>query len=160
MANTDRPRGFEPKGVPMRANSYVAGAACYPGDAVALQSDGKVDPAAAGDKILGIALSYASADGASVLVSDHPDQLYYVQADETEVDLQTDIGNTFELLATAGNSTYKTSRHELDSSSAGTSTQQLLLVGIEARPNNAFGAQASCVVRINEQQQVDSFAGV
>jgi hypothetical protein len=160
MANLDRPRGFEPKGEPLRANKYVAGSACYPGDAVAIASDGKVDPAAAGGKILGVALNYASADLEEVIVADHPDQLFYVQADETQVDAQSDIGNVCDIVATAGNSTYKVSRMELDSSDVNTTSGQLLILGIEDRPNNALGAQASVIVKINEHQFADSFAGV
>jgi hypothetical protein len=161
MANADRPRGFAPYGKIKSANTYEAGAACYPGDLVSLASDGQVDPTAAGATILGCCLSYASAAGAKVLVSDDPEQRYVVQADETEVDAQTDIGNNCDITATAGNSTYKTSRQELDSSTIGTSAAQLTILDIEQRPDNAFGGFVDVIVRINEHQvQKDAFAGV
>jgi hypothetical protein len=160
MANADRPRGFECKGNPLRVNAYESGSACYPGDFVALASDGQVDPVAAGAKILGLCLSYASAAGAEILVADHPDQLYVGQADESDLNAQTDIGNCCDIVATGGNSTYKTSRQEVDSSTVGASSAQLLILGIENRPNNALGEFVDVVVRVNESQMADSFAGV
>jgi hypothetical protein len=139
---------------------FESGAAIYPGDAVKLSDDGQIDPVAAGQAILGIALTYASAAGVEVNVSVDPDQLYVVQADETEVDAQTDIGNVADLVATAGSATYLVSRMELDSSSLNTTSGQLLLVGIDKRKDNAFGAQVDCVVKINERQLTNAFAGI
>jgi hypothetical protein len=160
MANADRPRGFAPYGKLVRASEYEAGSACYPGDIVALASDGQVDPVSTGDnKALGVCLSYAAAAGDKILVADHPDQLFVGQADETELDAQTDIGQTCDITATGGNSTYKTSRMEVDSSTVG-SSKQLIILGIERRPDNALGAQADVIVRINKHQLEASFAGV
>jgi hypothetical protein len=145
----------------LRANYYEAGSAVYPGDLVALASDGQVDAASAGGTILGCALTYASAAGTKVLVCDDPEQRYVVQADETEVDAQTDIGNNCDITATGGSSTYKTSRQELDSSSIGTSAAQLTILDIEQRPDNAFGGFVDVIVRINEHQvNKDAFAGI
>lgn len=160
MANADRPRGFICKGEPKRVNEYESGSACYPGDLVALASDGQVDPVAAGGKILGVCLSYASAAGTAIQVADDPDQLVVVQASSTEVDAQTDIGNNADVLATAGSSTYKTSRMELDSSTLATSAAQLTILGIERRPDNALGAQVDVICAINEHQLNGDFAGV
>lgn len=161
MANADRPRGFEPFGEIKSVGVYESGSACYPGDMVALASDGQVDPVAAGATILGCCLSYASAAGARVLVADHPEQRFIVQADETEVDAQTDIGNNCDITATGGSSTYKTSRQELDSSTIAASAAQLTILDIEQRPNNAFGGFVDVIVRVNEHQVAkDAFAGV
>jgi hypothetical protein len=63
MANLDRPRGFEPHGEIKQVVVQEAGSACFPGDMVALASDGQVDPVATGAKVLGLCLSYASAAG-------------------------------------------------------------------------------------------------
>ena len=49
MANSDRPKGLRPYGDILRETPYTAGAAVYPGDAVHLEDDGKVDPAAAAE---------------------------------------------------------------------------------------------------------------
>ena len=164
MANSDRPRGFAPHGKVLRASVYEAGAAIYPGDMVKLSSDGQIDPVSAGDPILGCALGYAAAAGDKVLVCDDPKQKYVVQADETEISAQSLVGNVADVVATAANTTYKCSRHELDSSDAGTTTAQLIILGIEARPDNAFGAQVDVICMINEDQFVSGnttpFAGV
>lgn len=161
MANSNRPRGFMCKGTPLRVNAYEAGSACYPGDLVALASDGQVDPVAAGGKILGVCLSYASAAGAEVLVADHPDQLIIGQVAATEVDAQTDIGNNADIVATAANTTYKASRQAVDGSTlTAAGAAQLTILGIEKRPDNALGGDVDVVCRINEHQFADSFAGV
>lgn len=160
MANVDRPSGFRVYGPLLQKTPYESGAAIYPGDAVKLSADGQIDPASATDALLGVALEYASAAGVKIMVADHPDQKFIVQASGAEVNAQTDIGNTAELLATAGNSTYRQSRMELDSSGLGTSSQQLLILGVQSRPDNALGTNVDCVVKINEHQLKDSFAGV
>jgi hypothetical protein len=160
MANLDRPRGFEPHGEIKQVVVQEAGSACYPGDMVALASDGQVDPVATGAKVLGLCLSYASASGQKVLVSIDPSQVYAVQADETEVDAQTDIGNCCDITATAGDTTYKTSRQELDSSTIAAASAQLLILSIDTNVKNAAGAQATVLVKINESQLADSFAGI
>lgn len=154
MANIDTPKGFEVYGVCRRANRYEAGSACYPGDLVKMASDGAVDPCSAGDAAIGVALEYQGTAGGYVLVADHPDQLYVIQDDGSSIDTQTDIGLNYDILATGGNTIYKTSRQELQGTSAVsvTTSAQLQLLGIEPGANNAFGANVKCIVRINEHQ--------
>lgn len=159
MANYDLPSGARPAGRVRSANMYVAGGTIYPGDFVRLASDGKIDAAAAGDTLLGVALEYG-VDTDSILVSDHEDQRYVLQSDSADIDAQTDIGNLFDILATAGNSTYKQSRMELDGSTVSTASGQLVLLGIEGRVADAFGANVKCIVKIAEHQIVETFAGV
>lgn len=154
MANADRPRGAEPKGEPLRVNEYVAGAQCRPGDIVSKKADGKVDPYSAGasEKPLGVAMSNA-ADGEAVQVSDDPEQLYYIQADGSDIDAQTDIGLNYEVVDTASDATFKISRMELDSDSGAiTTTLPLRLVAVDSRPDNALGAQVDCIVKLNNAQ--------
>ena len=158
MANSDRPRGAAPKGQPMRVNQYVAGAQVRPGDVVTKKDDGKVDPYTAGgaEKPIGVCLSNAI-DTEACFVSDDPDQLYYIQADGSDIDAQTDIGLNYEVLATASDSTFEISRMELDSSTgATTATFPLRLVDIDRRPDNEFGAQADCVVKLNNNQLTET----
>lgn len=153
MANLDQPKGLAPKGVPLRANKHVAGGAIFPGDAVSLDSSGRVVAASATSALCGVSNSFASAAGESVMVWDHPDQLFAVQADEADIDAQTDIGLNYDIVATAGSATYRMSRMELDSSTgAATATLPLKLLGIEERPDNALGAQVDCIVKINNHQ--------
>lgn len=163
MANGDRPQGFRPLGGPSKVVTMTAGAAIFPGDCVHLESDGLVDPAAANEDIYGVALSYASASGESVSVSIDPNQLYIAQSSSGDIDAQTDIGNVADILATAGDSTYKTSRQEIDGSSIATGgAKQVVILGLLARPDNALGTNADVIVKINENQVMGEtdFAGI
>lgn len=151
MANLDRPRGFECYGQPLRVTPYVAGSACYPGDFVTAAADGQVDPATAGSLLLGLAMNYAAAAGDVLQVADHPDQVFVGQVAAAEYDNADDMFTTADILATAGNSTYKASRQEIDGASLSTSaTAQLRVIGIIPRPNNAVGANVELKCRINE----------
>jgi hypothetical protein len=156
MANADIPNGFKPFGRLLRAQMYTAGAAVYPGDAVALAADGKIDPSA-GDALIGVALGYASADGVKVLVADHPDQLFEVQADGADIAAVTDYGGNFDIVNTSPSTAFLASRQELDSSTADAHTEvanPIKLIRIVDAPDNAFGEFAKCVVKINNHQLV------
>lgn len=153
MANKDRPRGFEPQGQPKKVESFIAGSEIFQGDAVKLSADGKIDSAGAGEDIFGIAMGYASGDGERCNVSTDPNQLYVGQGDETEFSAQTDIGQKADILATAGDSTYKSSRQEIDSSTkGGAGNDQVIIMGIRRSPNNDFGGQVDVFFKINENQ--------
>ncbi len=161
MANADRPRGFWPHGKVLRITEYESGSACYPGDMVVLASDGQVDPSAsAGTAPLGCCLTYASAAGQSVMVCDDPEQKYVVQADETQASSQAIVGCAADIVVTAGNSTYKTSRQELDSSDLAQSSGPLIVLAREVRPDNAFGDQVDLIVKINTHQLAEAYNGV
>lgn len=152
MANADRPKGFRPAGKVLNQRVYVAGGTVYPGDAVKMNNAGAIVVAAASDALIGVAAAYATS-GNEVAVWDDPDQEFEVQADEAEVDAQTDVGLNYNIVATAGNSTYKMSRMELDSSTQATdSVLPLRLVAISRAVGNAGGAQAKCRVKINKHQ--------
>ena len=161
MANPDRPLGFRPFGTTKSVNEYEAGGIIYPGDAVWFESDGQVDAVAASEQPFGVAVSYASAAGETVLVSDDPNQEYIVQADGADIDAQTDIGLNYNILATTGDTTYRVSRQELDSDTGATdSNLPLRLVRIEKSTGNAFGAQAECIVTLNDTQKRGGVEGV
>lgn len=152
MANADRPRGFEPVGAPQRLVKREAGSTIRKGEFVSISSDGQVDPVAAGAVIRGLAMNNAAV-GEVVMVCEDKDQLYVGQADGSDIDAQTDIGNLCDVLATADDTTYETARMEIDSDTIGTgSGGQLEIIGLQVRPDNAFGAQADVVVKINEYQ--------
>lgn len=159
MANADKPNGFTPYGEELRQRPYTAGGTIYPGDAVKLTSNGNVTAAAAGDELLGVAVGYATS-GNEVSVWDHPDQLFVAQASGNQIDALTDIGNVCDILATAGDATYRQSRMEVDSSTLATSTAQLQILGIERRVNNAYGANTVAIVRINEHAFGEGYDGV
>ena len=160
MANSDRPNEFKPLGS-YKTRKYTAGSKIVPGEFVRMAADGKVDPVAATETILGLAMSLAKADGDDVQVIDAPQQEYVGQADESDFAAQTDVGNVVDVLATAENSTFNVARMEIDSSTADTTSGQLLIVDLQERPDNAFGEFADVIVRINEHQtRPTSFPGI
>jgi hypothetical protein len=164
MANSSQPLGAKPFGMPVRSpNLWVSGGVVYPGDFVSTDSTGRVVAASATSAILGVAANYSSAAGASLLVYDDPDQRFVIQADDSTVDAQTDIGLNYDILATAGDSTYKVSRMQMDASTqATTATLPLKLLAIEPSVGNALGSYVKCIVKINNHQlgQSTGTAGV
>lgn len=161
MANKDRPNGLRPKGEPLRANKYTAGGAIYPGDCVKLDSAGKVVVASASNSLCGVAASYASADGAAVMVWDHPDQLFVAQADDATVDALADLNLNYNITATAGNSTYKMSRHEVDGNTGATdSTLPLRVLAATDEVGESLGSFAKVVCKINAHQLAGNTEGV
>lgn len=159
MANADRPRGFEPKGKVLRESKYQAGASIKAGDLVKLSSDGQIDPVDTGGAsytsfAVGVA-AHSAASGEDVMVWDHPDQEFVVQADGADVAAQTDIHLNYAVLATDPSTAYDLSRMELDSDTGAlTNTLPLKLLRIDEAESNALGAQVDCVVRINNHQLV------
>lgn len=152
MANPDRPNGFRPKGEPLRCNRYQAGGTFYRGDLVKLDANGQVVVAAASDATVGVAATSATS-GADALVYDHPDQMFIGQADEGQIDAQTDINLNYDFLATAGSSTFSQSRQEVDSSTqATTATLPLKVLDYERRPDNALGTNVDVIFKINNHQ--------
>lgn len=153
MANVDRPEGFRPKGDVLRANKYIAEGVIYPGDMLTLNANGRVAVAAAATALVGAAASYAAAQGDAVLVYDHADQLYVAQADGAAIDAQTDMNLNYDLLATAGDASYRVSRMEINASTGATSaTLPLKVLAIEEKIDNALGAFVKCICKINNHQ--------
>jgi hypothetical protein len=152
MANKDIVNGFSPYGRVYDCNEYLAESICYPGDALKKHSSGTVEPAAAGNAILGVAAHYAAV-GAKVLVYDNPKQQFSVQADDATIDAQTDIGLNYHIIVAAGDTTYKRSGMELDASTQTTiATVPLKLIQIVPSADNALGANVKCIVKINNHQ--------
>lgn len=161
MANIDKPVGAYPlrslSGGEIRTTRYTAGGAIYRGDFVTLANDGRAEAAAAGNTLLGVAANYASGDGQNVDVYDDPNTVFSVQADATLA--ETNIGNNADILATAADTTYNRSKHELDASDAQTTTAQLRIVGLVDTPGNDWGADNDVEVIINEHY-LNSATGV
>lgn len=155
MAIKDEPRGFQTDGRVLSMRTYTASAitAIYPGDVVAFNTAGKVTVAAAGStQILGVAASYKTATGTTVIVQDDPNQQYIVQDDASgsTVLTTTSIGLNFDHLATAGNGTILKSQMEIVRGGAATTqivgTAGWRLLGIVG----ATGANSYLRVRCNE----------
>ncbi len=161
MANVDRPSGFKPFGDLMHVGIYVAAGTIYPGDMVKAEGGTaantarmrmQVEAATAGAACLGVALNYAVA-GQEVRVADDPSQLFVAQADDGDFDVNADLGLNASILATAGNTTYKMSRMEIDSSTlATTATLELKILGVLGRTKNEYGTNTVLICKINNSQ--------
>jgi len=162
MANVDAPRGFRPYKRLYQTNRYIAASTVYPGDMVKLEAgasnttqyQARVEAGSDTGALLGLAMNYAAA-GESVLVADDPQQLFVGQCDESDFDSNADLGDNCNILATAGSSTYKTSRMEIDSSDiANTATHQIKILGVLKRQDgkNEFGANVELIFKINNHQ--------
>lgn len=161
MANISQKDGFKPVGKIKQVVVQEAGSTVYAGDPVSLASDGQVDVTAAGSTINGIALNYATV-GQKVLVSCDPEQIYSVQADETEINAQGLIGNNADHIVVAADTTYKSTRTQLDSSSATAGAAGFTILGLADGVSNSFGSVCKVLVRINEHQAFgkDAFGGI
>lgn len=156
MANKDMPKGAEPCGRLYECQVYKAESAVYPGDFLIKNANGTVaalaTAAVGGDAIVGVAMNYAAAE-AEVLVADHPDQKFVIQAAGSDIDAQTDIGMNANISVGSPNATYKRSGMELDDATlATTATLPLKVVAVDRSVDNALGANCKVVVRINNHQ--------
>jgi hypothetical protein len=152
MANADVVLGAKPKGPVLRMSEYVAGAVCYPGDLVKFNADGKVEPITAADASCGVAMAYAAAN-ANVLVADHPDQLFEMQADDATIDAQTDLLLNYQVAVGTASTLYRRSAMEIDGNTGATnSNYPIKVIKVIDRPDNALGEFVKCVVKINNHQ--------
>lgn len=99
-----------------------------------------------------------------VYVADDPNQLFEVQEDSDSGALvANDTGNVADLTGfTAGSTVYGTSTIEIDSSTktaSGDGSEDVILIGLAQRPDNAIGNQAKWLVRLNNHFFVDAQAG-
>lgn len=160
MANLDIVVGAVPVGRIEQANKYVAQSTIYKGDLLKKNAAGTVERAAAGDALVGAALTDAAA-GQECLVADHPEQQFRLQADDGSIDVQTDIGLNYDIVVGAANVTYKRSAMQLDASTgAVTQALPLRLLRVEKAPDNAFGSKVKCIVKINQHQNSTNVVGV
>ena len=160
MSNTSRPCGFKPVGPILRVTPYRSAGAIYPGDPVKLDAgaanstdlQGRVAVAAAGNAIVGIAASYASAAGKEVLVYDHPDQRFEAECDAADFDENADLNQTIDFVAASPDTTYKISRAVLDSDQVGTTTFPFRVAQFSRRTLNEVGNKTKLIVSINNHQ--------
>jgi len=164
MANTDAPHGLNAVKmlnggkIPMNKYTVAATTAVYQGDVVTLRANGLVatlKTTGGATNIVGVAANY-SAVGGEVWVYDDPRTIFEVQSDgATDPGSTTSVafrGNTGVLILTAGNTTTKVSKHELDYSSVTTSTADpLQIIGYyTAVDNDTTLAHARFLVLIKE----------
>lgn len=155
MSNANRAHGLQPYETIMRESPYVAASTVYPGDLVRMDSSGTVAAASADtNPNLGVAAGYATA-GNEVKVWDHPAQKFVCQADSGgSISIaQTNCGLNYQVVATSGDTQYKQSRQELDSSTgASDSNLPLRMLAIQPAVSNAAGINAKVIVAINNHQ--------
>jgi hypothetical protein len=149
--------GARTHGDVIRQNTYVAGGAIKIGDFVMLASSGKVVVATASSALLGVAMSYASADGKNVEVADHPQQEYLVAKSSTAPSTQTDYFLNYNIVATT--STTNESGHTLDSASGATTPSTLPLRAV-SQSRAVVSPASEAVVRINNHSDRPGQAGV
>lgn len=157
MANTDAPFGFKPvahlTGGEIRARSYLAdedGDTIFRGDAVTMSDNGKITLAAADDILVGIAAEYkATLEGANIMVYDDPNIIFEVQGYTGVTTAQGMVGETANLVATAGSSTTYVSLQELNApSTTYEAADQFVILGKVDRPDNAWGEHCKLLVKI------------
>lgn len=149
MANKNQPVGLKPHGELIRARKYIAGSAVYPGDPVSIATDGKVDPSVT-VPLAGVALSYASGDGVEIMVADHPDQIFEIQANGAIS--QSDIQGNFDLSLGSPSTLYKRSACVMDAATAdntvATLAVKLLAIGDEISQEEG-ATNVDVIVKIN-----------
>jgi len=162
--NKNNPQGFSAIGPVLSAMYFNknTSAAVYPGDVVGLRADGIAIAAAAGStEVLGISQSYATSAYKTILVSNDPDQNYYVQMVGVTGFTRTLIGNNADHVATVGNATFLRSRHKLNFTGAATTSATFRILGIH--PNDVIGATTNnprVRVVVNEHGWAKKLLGV
>jgi len=189
MANADTPNGFVPKrhltGGVIRDNEYLIAngkaANFFSGDIVDLGSDGFLDTFANNEKAIGVFYGVEYVDestgdvkfvkkwtsGTTVkantdvkaYVYDDPMITYTIQAGNGSI-AQANIGETANVLLTAGNSTYGYSQQELDNDTLAATSLVLRVLRKVDEPNNDFGENAKVEVVINQHRLSTQGAGV
>lgn len=184
MPNVNAPAGLRPvkhlDGSPYNdaSNRYYVpasdGTAIHIGDAV--KSAGSADAlgvpdvtrAAAGDTIRGVVVGIeprtdddlnfrAASTERYVLVADAPDIVFEIQEDGAIA--VTAVGNNADIVVGTPNSVVGRSGMQLQSSSVGTATAQLRILGHSQRPDNEVGTNSKLLVLINEHE-LKSVTGV
>lgn len=179
MANTDMPSGAIPVdahggGYCGSVNVYYLPAsesnAIAIGDFVAMAGSADADgvpsitrATAGSTNIVGVVVGFVpSADYLSqthrtasteryALVADDPDQFFSIQEDSDGGALAaTDVGSNADISPGTVSTTTGLSNMEIDSSTATTSAAQLRIIRLDPSPDNAIGANARWIVKINE----------
>ena len=151
--------------------------AIFTGDLLTMDGTGSVDgkyptvkrAAAADITLVGVAIGFADSPGLGfqidnltrlyvpattaiyVAVVDDEDVIFEIQEDSVGGSIPiTAIGNNADVVATAGSTTTGQSGMVLDSSDVVTTAQQLRILRLADRPDNALGDYAKWLVLINE----------
>ena len=154
MANKDFPRGFSPAytetGVAPPVHRYYSdgSAAIYKGDPVKKDGSGRVlSITATADYHIGVAAHYVAATaGAEILVyDDFYNTVFECQSDDATLADSTQNSNFFDITVATGNTATLTSIMELNGDLS--ADDNLILVDIVERPDNAWGANVDVYVK-------------
>lgn len=105
------------------------------------------------EKGVALELSYRIASTLRyALVADAPDLIFEIQEDNSATLAITDVGQNFDIVVAAGNTSTGSSGMEMDTSSASGTDGQLRLMGLVQRPDNELAANAKVEVMINEHE--------
>lgn len=154
---------------------YIGGLVKFAGSADADGIPTVTGNVATGNSVVGVVTSvepvtadstiYREASvGRYVYVADDPNLLFEVQEDSVGAALAaTAVGNVADLATfTAGSTVTGLSTIEIDSSTAtatGDGTEDVLIVRLANRPDNAIGTNAKWLVRLNNHAFVDGNTG-
>ncbi len=181
MANINAPFGMMPLQPVLHTEEYRLypsnATAIFLGDPIAKRADGTLDLPTAGNNnpfcgsvesifdSNGVPVNYAPIGtglALTVVVADDPNQLFMMQDDGDTTQLAlVDEGANVEMVATSsGNTATGRSGWEIDSSSSGADANgQLRLIRLYRGVNNAIGANAIWICRINVHQNAIGAVG-
>jgi len=186
MSNVDEPRGATPVGhlnggeIRIDPNTFEVTATkiCAPGDFVVMVDAGTVEPATAGANLIyGVVAGgknsqyIASADtDREVLLYTDPGIIYEIQGDDLSSSskaIEGCVGHTADIVVTAAGTytgpygvTMAYSKHELDDSTIGDASGELMIVGKKETPDNEWGEHCKLHVIINQTQLHQAGAGL
>lgn len=160
---TDAPFGFIPHGPVLRVSPYRKlasyGTAIYPGDTVIQLTAGDLNVGTTSSTTcVGVAATYSAASTAdTVMVYDHPHQLFMVQDDSDTAGMTSaSPGALVNVLPTAGSTSTFRSLMELDSSTLNT-TQALVMKVVAIHPVEGPYATAFATAADNPRRWIVQF---
>jgi hypothetical protein len=174
MPNIDNPNGLRPlmrtlaggfATIESFAKAVGYGTAIFMWDAVARAADGSIDKAITPGttNYSGVALNYGAASTATDhLVVTSPDALFVAQ-DNNDTDglAAVDMGLNCNIELNSGSSTTQVSGHELDESTAATtSSLDVKLLRKWDVPNNDYGSNCRVEIIFNKHRMAPGVAGV
>jgi hypothetical protein len=164
------------------------GTAAYVGGLVKLAGSADADGVASvtanittGDAVIGVIVAIDPSNGAGangrdsklyrvasteryVYVADDPNLIFSVQDDASATLTADSVGNVADLTGlTSGSTTTGLSSIEISATTATASsddTENVLIVGLERKPDNSIGDNANWLVRLNNHAYIDGNTGV
>lgn len=173
MANADAPRGFRPyqkegKCYCSREYAKTAATEILEGAALKRVAGGTVEPAAAGDQVVGIATRYSPATESVVDVLDDPEATYICQVSNGNFSSPADHGQNANLaVGTAQGPDSRRSGNTVDYATLGVgATLQFKIIDIAPQinqePNDGDGSEANTdiLVKVNHAERAAGTAGI